>query len=593
MVTITQVASGELALKSNYYYSDRIRQMPTARWSPETKQWYIQKAALPALELEFMGELVYKTPRWVIMGEPMPDMSKMYQIQDQSISVPETKVKLFDYQNYGVKFVIDKIKQFNWVIEADDVGLGKTAVSITAFKWFYEHEGNHKLIVVCKKSVKKQWADEIKKFTDLDTDFWIGYTGDTAAKRTKAYKEFVDANSGILITNHHTFLNDYLKIKACNPDFMIIDEVHAVKTRGGKMHDRIEYVANGLPIIFLTGTPIMSRPEDIYGIVEIADDKYFGNWKEFSERYITYAPNRFKFNAMEPVGAKHLDELREKTQNIVIRRTSYEVSIELPKISMVRRDVEMDDVQSKCLEAIRNKQMEYHAQLSDIMKMPDTPERQEKVMRIEAMSKGLIASTQAAATDPRLFAMSTSKVIQKDFAPLVPKDYKGSAKTKAILELVEDILNSGRKVILFTKFKTAATLIANEIRNYTKQEVLTYTGNEGQDLRDKYVDLFRNTDVYNILIGTEAMSDSLNLQVANFVINIDQPDTFATKTQRIGRARRTGSQFDTVTVYDMITEGSKDEERLENIRKNMDLTDALISLDEAQRKALVDAMKNE
>lgn len=78
---------------------------------------------------------------------------------------------------------------------------------------------------------------------------------------------------------------------------------------------------------------------------------------------------------------------------------------------------------------------------------------------------------------------------------------------------------------------------------------------------------------------------------------IDQPDTYAIKTQRIGRARRVGSNFDRVTVYDMITDNSdtvksKDIERLENIEKNKNLTGALVSLDEAQRSAIVNAMSN-
>lgn len=89
---------------------------------------------------------------------------------------------------------------------------------------------------------------------------------------------------------------------------------------------------------------------------------------------------------------------------------------------------------------------------------------------------------------------------------------------------------------------------------------------------------------------------NVNLQVAKYVINIDQPDTFAIKTQRIGRARRVGSQFNNVVVYDMITMStdkarSKDEERLENIEKNQNLTDALVNIDDAQREALIKAMK--
>ena len=92
------------------------------------------------------------------------------------------------------------------------------------------------------------------------------------------------------------------------------------------------------------------------------------------------------------------------------------------------------------------------------------------------------------------------------------------------------------------------------------------------------------------------MAEGLNLQNAKYIINIDQPDTLAIKTQRIGRTRRAGSQFDNVIIYDMITSSStkaqsKDEERLENILNNQNITDALVSIDDAQRKALINAMK--
>ena len=126
--------------------------------------------------------------------------------------------------------------------------------------------------------------------------------------------------------------------------------------------------------------------------------------------------------------------------------------------------------------------------------------------------------------------------------------------------------------------------------------VLLYTGAESDNIRETAIDYFKNTTTYNILIGTEAMAEGLNLQNAKYIINIDQPDTLAIKTQRIGRARRAGSQFDNVIIYDMITSSStkaqsKDEERLENILNNQNITDALVSIDDAQRKALINAMK--
>jgi superfamily II DNA/RNA helicase len=94
------------------------------------------------------------------------------------------------------------------------------------------------------------------------------------------------------------------------------------------------------------------------------------------------------------------------------------------------------------------------------------------------------------------------------------------------------------------------------------------------------------------------MAESLNLQVAKYVIMLDQPDTYAIKRQRIGRARRAGSAFNNVIVYDEITSDSskvrsKDEERLENIENTKDVTTALIELDESQKEALMNEMKKE
>ena len=111
------------------------------------------------------------------------------------------------------------------------------------------------------------------------------------------------------------------------------DEVHEVKARNGVLNNNIAKAVRGKPIIFLTGTPIMSKPEDIFGIVQIANPKYFNSWREFSKRYLVIDVNG-RFGSCV-VGAKHLDELREKVQNIVIRRTEwYKIVMKLKNIIM-------------------------------------------------------------------------------------------------------------------------------------------------------------------------------------------------------------------------------------------------------------------
>lgn len=595
MLTITQLFNKKLSIKADYYYRDRIKQIPTAMFDHNTKQWIIEDFMLGTLESNFAGELVYKTPRWVILNQPMPDMSAMYQINDKSIVAPTLNLKPYDYQDYGIRFMIDKILQEGFVLNADDVGLGKTIQTIGVMKWFIEQKNVHKILIICKKSIKKQWIDEIKKFTNLDTVFTMDKTGHTPAQRKKAYANFCSAQDAILVTNYHNFLNDVAMFQQMQIDFVVIDEVHSVKARNGKLNNNIAKITYDRPTVFLTGTPIMSKPEDIFGIIQMVAPGYFGKWTDFSKRFLTIDLGG-RFGA-RVVGAKNLDELRTLVQNIVIRRTEYEVSIQLPSTIVKQMDCQMDNTQEALLMEIQKTQESIVDSIDKLKvngKIPDF--NKEKAEQLEAKSKGLIAARQAASTDPRLFLRSYSKMMKDTFGKLVSSTYKMSSKVESIIDLVEDITTNGDKVILFTKFRTCAELIADDITKVLKEPVLLYTGAENDAQRDTAIDYFKNTSTYNILIGTEAMAEGLNLQCAKYVVNIDQPDTLAIKTQRIGRARRAGSQFANVVVYDMITNStakanSKDEERLQNILNNQDLTDALVSIDEAQRKALIDAMR--
>ena len=117
MLTITQLLNGQLSIKADYFYRNRIKDaVPSALFDQNTKQWIVPFCTLGLLEKEFQGELVYKTPRWVMLNQPMPDMSAMYKISDSSIKSPALKLKPYDYQDYGIRFMIDKILKRGFLI---------------------------------------------------------------------------------------------------------------------------------------------------------------------------------------------------------------------------------------------------------------------------------------------------------------------------------------------------------------------------------------------------------------------------------------------------------------------------------------------
>jgi SNF2 family DNA or RNA helicase len=271
-------------------------------------------------------------------------------------------------------------------------------------------------------------------------------------------------------------------------------------------------IVQGKPTIFLTGTPIMSKPEDIFGIVQITTPGYFGDWARFSKRFIQYEHGG-PFGT-RVVGGKNLDVLRKSVQDIVIRRTEYEVSIQLPKTIISQIDCVMDATQEKILMEIHKCQNDIEASVEKLKVNGAIPDyNQDKANQLEGKSKGLIAARQAASTDPRLFLMSNSKMMKEVFGSMVPKTYKRSQKSESILELLEDIIDSGDKVIMFTKFRTCALMLAEDIQSLLCEKVLLYTGSESDDVRDKVVDAFKNTATYNILIGTEALAEGWTKKV--------------------------------------------------------------------------------
>lgn len=589
MLIITKLNQDKINIKAHYYYARSIRKcVPSAIFDEKNKCYIVDKKYLSEIETSFKGSVFYKTPKWVILGENPPDMSKMYTLNNPNLKLPELKLPLYKYQQYGVRFMIEKLETNHFVLNADDVGLGKTFQTIATLKHYIENKGMKKILIICKKTIKEQWLEEIQKFTDLDKTFYMDYTKETKKKRLKTYEEMGKHDKWILITNYHSFLNDTPYFKKLNAEFVIIDEVHSVKCRTGVLNNNIQSVCKGKYVIFLTGTPIMSKPEDMFGIVQIASDDYFGKWNEFVDKHLVIADTGY---GPTIVGAKNMDILREKIQNGIIRRTINEVDIEIPKTIIQNVRCKQDSSQVKVLKAIdemRSDLMATRKELIDKKQLTDI--EVQKLEKIEACLKGLISVEQAASSDLKIFSYSNSG-FARQFCDNIPVSYKMSPKTEHFLDIIEDIIQSDSKIIVFTKFRMVANMLKDRIKETFNEDVLLYTGAENEESRNDAKRDFWENPSRHVLIGTDAMAEGVNLQCANYVLNYDLPDTAAIYIQRIGRIRRTSSKFNHVTVYNMLTENSKDINKMNNIENNYNVMGAFVDIDEAQREALIAAME--
>lgn len=116
-----------IRVRFNYFrdYIDRIRLIPGACFDSASKYWLFHISNFEMFEKIFKGEIMYETPRWEITGEEKPDYKEMYTIK-KDIKVPKLKLNPYDYQDFGIKFMIDKLEDTGFIINADDVGLGSS-----------------------------------------------------------------------------------------------------------------------------------------------------------------------------------------------------------------------------------------------------------------------------------------------------------------------------------------------------------------------------------------------------------------------------------------------------------------------------------
>ena len=452
-----------------------------------------------------------------------------------------------------------------------------------------------RFMLLCKKSIKFQWKQEILKFTDLDKDLLIEYIPENATKkqREKIYERCNLHGKFILITTYQSSLYDKEEFKKLKPQMLVIDEAHILRNHTGKMNAAVRFYGKYAPYkVFLTGTPLMTKPVDIFGLMKIADKDYLGPWKEFEKEHILY---EWKGSFQDEIGYRNLDVLRDKVQSVLIRRTENEVSLQMPSVIHKIVNVLKDKTQEVLSEVLEKKKEEFKVSLDQLEAQKlstKDPSRilslDARILQIESSTKGLIASDQAIADDPRLFLSTKSKMITDLFAPCIPKDYTGSPKTEAILDQLEEILDQSEKVIVFTKYVRYVELLADDIQKKLKVVPLCYHGQMKGDERIDAIQKFTQDPAgdYPIILMTDAGSEGLNLQAARHQINADLPDSPAIKTQRMGRIRRASSSYTKTYTYDFITDRSFDMEKLKTLERASNVFDSLVEIDEAQSLAL-------
>jgi SNF2 family DNA or RNA helicase len=571
----------QLNFKPVKYHLNRVKEIMGAKFNPDKKIWTVPMECFDEVEEVFKGEIIWVTPRHEITGEPPPPPPKFWsKIPRNALST--LKLPLFNFQVFGAQFLAYCAEHYGKAVLGDMMGIGKTPQGIGGAELMRERGLIDKTLVVVLSPLKWQWdRDGIQKFTDRSSIVIHG----TPQQRLKQYQDAV--NKDYVIINYELLLKDFDVLSDLDKrgilrfDLVIFDEAHKLKNRLGKMNQ----AASKLNIKYkflLTGTPVMNKPEEMFGLMQVADKDVFGKFTQFAKKFLNYQYNG-KFNDL--VGYKNLDELREIFAQFFLRRTDREVEMELPDMVEVNEYVEMTPFQRKLDKELQEASAAASNRVNAMRKKGIDGEELKKA---QGAAQGYFNLRIGLFDAPELFTLSHSESVYQKYGTLV-ENTKGamqSPKLERLLEIVEELVENGEKVIIFTQFKTMVKIIRREIKKRIETKLVCYYGGTDAAARDEKIRKFRDNKDFKVFISTEAGSTGLNLQFARYLINYDLPWNPAIWEQRKGRIRRLGSQFTKVKVINLMVKDSIDELMYQTLEKKQNVVNALIENDSRQSKRL-------
>ena len=402
---------------------------------------------------------------------------------------------------------------------ADDMGLGKT-VQALAHLAVEQAEGrlDRPALVVCPTSLVPNWQAEASRFApSLRTLVLHG------PDRLDRFASI--GGHDLVITTYPLLGRDHAVLTAQDWQVVILDEAQTIKNPLAATSKLARTLRAGQRLC-LSGTPLENHLGELWSLFDFLLPGFLGDRKQFGWRY--RAP-------IEKAGNVECQTLlAQRIAPFLLRRTKEQVASDLPPKTEITETVEMGDGQRAIYEGIR---LAMHAKVRAAIAKRGLAGS--GIVILDALLK-----LRQACCDPRLLKLATAKAAKAK-----------SAKLERLLEMLPQMLEEGRSVLLFSQFTSMLALIEAELTRLALPYMLL-TG----DTKDRTVPVrrFQSGEVKLFLISLKAGGVGLNLTAADTVIHYDPWWNPAVEDQATDRAHRIG-QDKPVFVHRLTTAGTIEE----------------------------------
>lgn len=586
MITVLENADVyEVRFKYDPVLVNMIKQVPGKMWNPTGKYWTIPIPNLGFFINQVKGTR-YESDVMIQSSEHINENASLDTTLIPNIDISNVPIyveegsKPFKHQIDFMKFALHRqnIGNMSGFLLCDDPGLGKTMEVMNLALYNRARYGfKHCLVVCCINSSKLNWQRDIFKHTDgKERPYILGtrrYKRSGEEHRNTGNQEkledlrtghmYGDTNSPelpyFLIVNIEAFRKKEKKvfpftaeiIKMINLgqiNMIAIDEIHknaSPSSIQGQQLLKIKSVTGKQCMyIPMTGTPIVSRPTDVFLPLKLIDGHTYTNYFMWCKQFCIYGG----FNDHDIVGYKNIPALKALLQANMVRRIKEEELPGFPPVIHYTQYVENTPTQHELYNKIKfNMQNDREAIVKSLNPLS-------AFLRLRQVNGA-----------PELVDPSIK----------VDKDYvKKNAKITALMDLITEITERGEKVIVFSNWVEPLRTLYRFIK--TKYKLCYYTGTMNEHDRDANMQTFMKDPSYPVMIGTiGAMGISHTLTAARNVIFYDEPWTYADKKQAWERVHRIGTKG-SVNVYTIITQDTVDDRVHQIVYNKKDMSSYIV-----------------
>lgn len=494
---------------------------------------------------------------------------------------------LLPYQVEAVEAMVSRKK----MLVAYDLGLGKTVLTIAALEELKEQgKITEPGIIICLSSLKYQWAEQIRKFTN-DTANPLVIDG-TPKQRQAQYEEAFDWGHTLVdyvIINYEQVVNDWEQVQQLCRGFIVCDEATAIKSFRSKRSRHVKKLESRVKYA-LTGTPIENgKPEELYSIMQFVDPKVLGRFDLFDKTFIV----RNHFGGVERY--RNLPTLNTTMGAASVRKRQQDPDVapylpdtifaEPVRVPFDRAGVKLYNHIAAEILADLELAVDSYGTSFDLFSHYSGENQNEAANALKGKIMSKLTALRMLCDAPALLKHSAgiyragldagSKYVNDLDESNLLDDLKSHPKLDAVSKYVSEFLDSyeKNKVVIFTSYVHMVKQLHRQLEAYNPQ---MYTGEMNAKEKEESKGKFQTDPDVRILISSDAGGYGVDLPQANLLINYDLPWNAGLALQRNGRIRRASSTWPTIVIQDFLMEGSIEERQHDMLLQKNAVADAVL-----------------